>query len=342
MKNFRRIVVFRALQLGDMLCAVPALRALRAGCPDAKITLIGLPWARTFVERYSNYLDDFLEFPGYPGLPERVPDIARIPEFLFKAQQEHFDLSIQLHGSGSYVNSLLVMLGARHHAGFYTPHDYCPDPERFLRYPEHEPEVVRFLRLMEFLGLPLQGDDIDFPVHQADIDELMKAPELSRLQPGSFICIHPGARWPSRRWSAEGFAAVGDRLSRQGLQVVLTGSAEERDLTGAVSAQMREPNINAAGKTSLGALAVLLQRAKLLVCNDTGISHMAAALKVPSVVLCLGSDPERWAPLDRQRHRVVSTPIDCRPCDHRICPIGHPCSLNLPPEKVIQEILCAV
>src|SRR5436309_10334628 len=73
-----RIAILRALKLGDLLCTVPALRSVRAGLPGAKITLIGLPWARTFVDRYSAYIDDFLEFPGYPGLPEQPVDPSAV------------------------------------------------------------------------------------------------------------------------------------------------------------------------------------------------------------------------------------------------------------------------
>ena len=76
------IVIFRALQLGDMLCAVPALRAIRDGYPRARIVLIGLPWASELGRRYPAYLDGFIDFPGYPGLPEQSPRAGEWPRFL--------------------------------------------------------------------------------------------------------------------------------------------------------------------------------------------------------------------------------------------------------------------
>ncbi len=304
----RRVAVLRALQLGDMLCAVPALRALRAGLPDAHITLVGLPWARTFADRFSHYVDDLLVLPGYPGLPEMSPDVRALPGFLAAAQARRFDLAVQMHGSGTITNPLLELLGANRTAGFYTPGGYVPDPDRFLPYPEDQPEIRRALRLVEFLGLPPLGEHLELPLCPEDSAALANVSGARGLRPGDYVCIHPGARAADRRWSPLAFARVADALGETGLQVVLTGAKEEADVTRAVADATRRRPLDLTGQTTLGALAALFSRARLLVCNDTGVSHVAVALGTPSVVLFTGSDPARWAPLNTHRHR----PIDGR------------------------------
>ncbi|MFL5814761.1 MAG: glycosyltransferase family 9 protein [Bdellovibrionia bacterium] len=301
----KKILVFRALQLGDLLCAVPAFRALRSAFPDAEITLVGLPWAKAFVERFSRYFDSFLELPGFPGLLERKPLSERIPEFIKLIQAEEYDLALQMHGCGTITNPLVSLFGAKACAGFFTPGQYCPDPEKFIAYPANEPEVWRHLRLMQHLGVPLQGEFLEFEVERQDMSRFRAIPGAHALRPGEYVCIHPGARAEWRRWPPEKFAAVADELARRGLQVVITGSAEERKLADQVRASMDWSAHDFTGHTDLGSLAALLSGARLLICNDTGVSHLAAALRVPSVVVFWTTDLAGWPPLDRQLHRSV-------------------------------------
>jgi ADP-heptose:LPS heptosyltransferase len=304
----RRVAVLRALQLGDLLCAVPAFRALRAALPEAEIILVGLPWAVTFVERFATYLDGLLEFPGYPGLPERTPQVEQVPHFLTAAQQQRFDLALQMHGSGLVTNPLAVLFGARTTAGFFVPGQFCPDPETFLPYPDRGPEVRRLLKLLSFLGAPPRGEELEFPLFDEDRQALSAVGGAVSLRPGTYACVHPGASVPERRWPVERFAAVARSLAGRGLRVVLTGTVGEAELTRALAQGLGSRALDLAGQTSLGALGALLRGARLLVCNDTGVSHLADALRVPSVVLSTGNNPERWAPADGRLHRVLCHP----------------------------------
>jgi ADP-heptose:LPS heptosyltransferase len=304
-----RIGVLRALMLGDLLCAVPALRALRGAFPQADVTLVGLAWAHEFADRFPHYLNAFLELPGFPGLPERPVNVRALAAMLADAQAREFDLVLQLHGSGEASNVLAVLLGGRRTAGFYRPDGYCPDPETFIPYPDGIPEPLRLLRAVEALGAPPAGEQLEFPVREDDRRELDSITAFRRVRATPYAVVHPGARLEVRRWTAEGFAAVADGLVRRGLSIVLTGSAAERTLTRAVADAMDAPAVDLAGQTSLGALAALLDGARIVVCNDTGVSHLAAAVGAPSVVVFTTSDQTRWAPLDVRRHRAVQAAL---------------------------------
>lgn len=336
MRQLESIAVFRALQLGDMLCAVPALRALRAAWPRAAITLVGLPWARDFAERIA-YVDDFLEFPGFPGLPEIQPDLPALKAFFDEARARKFHLAIQMHGDGTLTNPLVALLGAAHAAGFAGEQAWCPEPRRFMGWPADLPEVRRLLALAQFLGAPPKGEHLELPVFDDERNAFEALRRTLQLDSAPVVCVHPGARLASRRWPAQRFARIADTLSGLGCRIVLTGSAGEAELVEAVQRDMSAAAVNLAGKTSLGALATLVAHARLVICNDTGMSHVAAVTGTPSVVVCNGADPRRWQPLDASRHRMVWHPVPCRPCAHDICPSGHECALGVSVQQVIAE-----
>jgi len=311
----QRVAVVRALPgLGDLLCVIPAWRALRVALPHAQITLIGLPGMRWVAERFRHYIDEVVALPGFPGLPEQPPAVAQLPAFFAAMQARQFDWAIQMHGSGAITNPLTLLLGAQAMAGFYVPGEYCPNGERFLPYPAHEHEVRRNLQLIEHVGVPGQGEQSEWPVLHEDRQALHAIDAVRALKSHRYLCIHAGASTPARRWPPELFAAVADALAAQGLQVVLTGVAAEAQVVAAVAHAMRTPGINLAGRTDIGSLGALLSNARLVICNDTGVSHLAAALAVPSVVVFLEDARRQWAPLDHERHRSLydlnGVPID--------------------------------
>ncbi|HEY0444671.1 MAG TPA: glycosyltransferase family 9 protein [Candidatus Limnocylindrales bacterium] len=303
-----RIVVFRALPgLGDFLCAVPSLRAIRRVRPDVEIHLVGLPATAPLARRFVAYVDRFHPFPGFPGLPEQRPDVRRIPGFLAAMQSWQFDLAIQLHGTGNLTNPIAALFGARHLAGHHPRTVASPDAARFVPWTEECSEIRRGLRLMAHLGWRSDDEALEFPIDPAaedDVAALGRGDVLGR----PYVVLHPGASTPARRWPATAFAEVGDALADAGYGIVLSGTEPERAVTAAVAAGMRAPALDLAGVTGLDALAVIVRNASLLVSNDTGVSHLAAALRIPSVVVFRDSSVERWAPLDRQLHRVAQGP----------------------------------
>jgi ADP-heptose:LPS heptosyltransferase len=291
-----RIAIFQALNLGDLLCTTPALRAIRGRFPSAEISVIGRPWAEDFLARLST-VDRFLPFPGFPGIAESPP--GAVP---MKPPWPPFDLAIQMHGSGEVSNGFTAALAATHAVGFGPPGERRLTMA--LRWAENEPEPLRWLRLADAVGAAPAGRHIECPVTAAE--RTRAAALIGRPDGQPVIGLHAGASDPSRRWPAEAYARLGDWLAgRRQARIVLTGSDQERSLTASVRHLMNAPAIDLAGMTNLGELAAVISALDLLVTNDTGASHIAAATRTPSIVLFGPTRPDRWAPLDRRRHLVI-------------------------------------
>lgn len=300
--DIKKIAVFRALQLGDMLCAVPAFKALRNAYPTAEITLIGLPWAKSFVQRYSAYINRFIAFPGYEGLPEQPYNAESFAYFISAMQQEKFDLLLQMQGNGSIVNTMLQQLNAKNMAGFQKGSDKN-NKGFFIQYPSGLHEVQRHLALMKALGIPAHDEQLEFPFTETDYKEYNSL--FLPVDNKRYVCIHPGSRGMQRRWPPQLFAAIADYCIDKGYAVVVTGTADEYEITKELLKCAHHPLIDLTGKTSLGAIGLLIKNAFMLVANCTGVSHIAAAVQTPSVIISLDGEPERWGPLNKTLHTTI-------------------------------------
>ncbi len=163
----KKIAIFRALYLGDMLLAVPALRAIRRRFPEAEITLVGLSWMEAFVRRFRCYVDRFVEFGGYPGIKE-IELVPERSECFIKEQKAYgYDVVIQMHGSGCVSNAVVAALGGKETIGYYT--DDCMDTlTRGLPYPDDQPEVCRNLGLAKLVGCTELDPRLEFPLFPED------------------------------------------------------------------------------------------------------------------------------------------------------------------------------
>ncbi|HEX5808472.1 MAG TPA: glycosyltransferase family 9 protein [Anaerolineales bacterium] len=252
-----------------------------------------MPEGVGFVQRFHAYLDDFIPFPGFPGISNPEPDVRLIPSFLNTVQKLNFDLALQMQGPGEAANALISLLGAKIAAGFYLPGSHCPDQRYFLPYLEAEPDLWRHLRLMEFLGISLRGADLEFPIFSKDWKGLQRIKEDFLLYQ-DYICIHPAAGASEIGWTPATFAQLAEGLSTLGYQVVLTGNPEDTHMTRAIALSLEARPIDLSeANLDPGVLAALISRACLVVSNDVRVSQLAAALRTPRLELHASQDVSR-------------------------------------------------
>jgi ADP-heptose:LPS heptosyltransferase len=266
-------LALRALGLGDLLTAVPALRALRRA--GLRVALAAPAWLRE-VAALTGAVDRFHPTADLDGLSWDGP----------------LDLAVNLHGRGPRSHEALLALGPERLWAYAHPDlGELKGPE----WDENEHEVARWCRLVSWYG-----------VHADPADLGLRVPRVRRPPPGTVI-VHPGGKGTARRWPPERFAEVARELSRRGHPVVFTGDARERPLALRVAtAAHLPPSAVLAGRTSPRALCGLVAHARLLVTTDTGIAHLATAYGTPSVIIFGPEPPSRWGPPpDRPRHRVL-------------------------------------
>ncbi len=309
--SIKTVLVFRALKLGDMLCFIPTLRALRNAYPNAVISLVSHSAMKSLFERFDHYIDEFITFPGFPGMPEQKVNPQEVVQFIASLQSRHFDLVLQAHGSGEISNSLVSLFNAKKIAGFYRQGGFCPYPEFFTSYPEQKSEVHRCLLLLEKLKIKNLGDQLEFPLKVMDEEQLENELMIMgvTLARNAYYCLHPGASTESKRWPSSSFAKIADYLIERGFKVVFTGSYHESELVRKIRKEMKHDAIDTASlNLPLGPLASLIKNGRGVICNDTGVSHLAAALKKKSLVIFTETDPDRWAPVDKKLHQWLLKP----------------------------------
>jgi ADP-heptose:LPS heptosyltransferase len=333
----RKIAVLRANALGDLMFSMPALSSLRAAYPEAQITLLGQNWHRAFFSDRPSPIDRVVVVPPYPGVgaPDDAPRHPAESAAFFEAmQREAFDLAIQLHGGGRNSNPFVQRLGARLTVGLRA-HD-APSLDRWLRYVYFQSEIHRCLEVMTLVGAPAVGFEPHVTVTADDLTESRAVvPETG--QP--LVALHPGASSPDRRWPPEKFAEIGDTLAAAGARIVVTGTIEERSIIEAVIDGMAADAQDLSGELSLGGLAGTLARCRLLVSNDTGPLHLAAAVGTATVGIYWCFNLINGGALTRARHRpVVSWQLVCPICGanhaHDSCTCGASFVTDVPVDDV--------
>lgn len=279
------LTVLRALGLGDLLTAVPALRGLAGAFPGHRRLLAAPRW----LEQLLPLIRDG-EGPCLHGL-SGADGLEADPSWLPSRPQ----VGVNLHGRGPQSHRLLLASEPRRLIAFR--HAAVAESARMPEWRAEEREAERWCRLLRESGI---GAD---PT-QLEIER--PAVELPEWACGATL-MHPGAASASRRWPPQRWAAVARSEREEGREVLVTGSRAEVGLARSIAAAARlDPAREIAGRTDLLHLAAFVAAAGSVVCGDTGVAHLATALGVPSVLLFGPTSPRMWGPPpDRPIHRVL-------------------------------------
>jgi ADP-heptose:LPS heptosyltransferase len=324
--NVRRIAVLRANAIGDFIFTLPALDALRAAYPDAEVVLLGQRWHEAFLTGRPGPVDRVIAIPRCRGVGEPedfvedfVNDTEALDQFFTRMAEERFDLAVQLHGGGRYSNPFIHRLQARLTVGLKSA-DAEP-LDRWMPYVYFQHEIPRYLEVVAMVGAGLVTLEPRVTLTDRDIEEaaMVVPPDDAPL-----VVLHPGAGDPRRRWPPEKFAAVGDALAAAGARVAVVGAREdERQVVEAVVSTMRANAQNLWEKLSLGGLAGLLDRCTVVVSNDSGPLHLAAAVGTPTVGIYWCFNLVNAGSLTRTLHRPqLSWRLECPVCGVN-CLAGH-------------------
>ena len=330
----KRILVRVPTWIGDAVMATPVFRALRAAHPEAEIVLEGRPVLEELLRGLPSF-DRFLPDPG-GGLRAML---ARA-----RGLREHgFDWAVLLPDSQRAVlGPFLARIPRR--VG------YARDPLRRLLLsealaPPREgrkrlpiPMTERYLRISRQLGCPDRGSELELAVDPAEAERCeTRLRELGAAPETPILVVTPGASFgASKLWPPEHFASACDGIARRlGLLPVLAPGPMELAIAQRIAAAARERILALVDPPpTLEQVKALVARSRLVLTNDTGPRHIAVALDRPTVVVMGPTDPRHTAQ-HLERQRVLREPVECSPCQRKICPIDHRCMTRLAPERAI-------
>ncbi|CAN5508394.1 N/A [soil metagenome] len=336
------VLCIRLDTLGDVLMTTPALKALRAGAPGRRMTLLtssaGAEAAALVPEVDETIVYDAVWLKATPPRADGASERAMAE----RLERAAFDAAIifTVYSQNPLPSALMCHLAdiplrlahcRENPYGLLTDWVRDTEPETGIRH-----EVRRQLDLVASIGCRGGDEKMSLRVPEAAraaVDDLLDRKGIDVSSP--WVVVHPGASAASRRYEPEGFAAVAQRLAGDGIGVLFTGAAHEGELVELIRARCGAPSCSVAGELDVAELAALIDRAPLLISNNTGPVHIACAVGTPLVDLYALTNPQHtpWG----VPHRVLFHDVPCKWCLKSVCPEGHHNCLRLvSPEAVVE------
>jgi lipopolysaccharide heptosyltransferase II len=345
-KNAKNLLCVRLDAMGDVLMSTPAFRALKESIPSSRITLLtsasGAEIARLIPE-----VDDILVYDA-PWLKATQPrtNSQLDHQWITNLREMQFDGAVifTVYSQNPLPSALMCFL-----ADIPLRAAHCREnPYQLLTHwiPDREPqdllrhEVRRQLDLVKALDCVPSHEKLSLQCTHPAQERIEKLLEVLEIEPSTkWVMIHPGASASSRRYPPALFAKVAAQLIKEShMRVIFTGSESERPIIEEIQKQLWVHSDELSGLLNVDELAALIKKAPVVIANNTGTAHMAAALGTPVVDLYALTNPQHtpW----QVPQRVLYQDVPCRYCFKSICPAGHHrCMSGIPPEKVFHACL---
>jgi lipopolysaccharide heptosyltransferase II len=340
----RRVLCVRLDAMGDVLMTTPAMRALKRAMPGRALTLL-TSHAGAALAPHLGDIDRVLVYDA-PWMKQTIaPTADGLQACAEKLRAECFDAAVifTVYSQSALPAAMLCWLAGiplrlahTRENPYHLLSDWVPErePAVFVRH-----EVQRQLDLVASVGARTDDTRMVFTLRAEDGTRAMRTLHAAGVHgERDWLVVHPGASAASRRYPVEHYAPALQCLAQQdGRLILITGSAEEAALTQSLATRVPRA-LSLAGALTLGELACVLDRAALLIANNTGPVHLAAALGTPVVDLYALTNPQHtpW----QVPHRVLSHDVPCRYCYRSVCVEGHhACLRGVPPEAVTQAAL---
>ncbi|HEX2979015.1 MAG TPA: lipopolysaccharide heptosyltransferase II [Anaerolineaceae bacterium] len=343
--NVRRLLAVRLDSMGDVLMTTPAIRAIKESIPGVSITLLTSKSGAEVAQMVPE-IDEAIVYAApwmkaSPSSSSSQIDHSMIDWLI----RERFDAAVifTVFSQNPWAAALLCYLAdiplrlaysRENPYGLLNPWIKETEPSQGIRH-----EVQRQIDLVAEIGAMIKTPKmrIAIPIKH-DFTSIVLQSKYGLDFQSPWAILHCGATAPSRRYSPQGFAEIAQILYRQGgFQIVFTGSTSELELVDFIQKEAKVPSINLAGKISLPELAALIQKAPVLISNNSGPVHLAAALGTPVVDLYALTNPQHtpW----KVPNRVLYHDVPCKYCYQSVCPqIHHHCLSLVTPQMVVAAV----
>ncbi len=335
----KRILIIRLDRLGDVILSTPVLQALRQQFPHAHIVMMVRPACEDVVHG-NPYLNDVIVYDK-DGKHRNAWKTIR---FARKLRQHDFDTALVLHPSNRshwipYLAGIPIRIGYDRKWARLLTHRL---PHRKQEGEQHEAAYT--LEMLRVFGITPSAPRPHVPLSAHAVQRIAALLADASVQPSeAVVAMHPSASCISKRWMPERFAQVADRLAaEQGLRICLVAGKEDAVFAQRVLRAMRQPAIDFSGRLTVAELAALLHRCRLLISNDSGPVHVAAAVGTPVVDIFgrnqRGLSPMRWGPLG-EGHIILHKEVGCVTCLAHDCDIEFLCLTSLQADEVYRAAL---